>query len=556
MKNKNDKLLIENYTGEFNFKRSSSNILVSFNRVAFIFFLFLIIFIIFSLKILYLLNSEKVISKNLISSSDFRSTITDRNQNIIAKSVITKNIGINPQEITNKNKLLISLKLIFPNKDFNEINKKIEKKKFFYLEKKISNDKYNEIIMLGDKSIKQEQKISRVYPQQNLFSHVLGQIDEDNNGVSGVEKYFDYELKSSRDPLVLTLDLNIQHLIRNELKNSKKIFNNIGSAAILMNIHNGEILSLVSLPDYNLNQRIDLKNTNYINRATKAVYEMGSVFKTFTFAAGLKEKVIKVDTKFENLEKKILCGKNTISEYDEKLPPNLTAEEILIRSGNIGSVRIAQKLGIDRYKSFLNSIGIINKIDFDLEEVGHPLPFNWGKCKLATSSFGHGITTTALQIAKAYAIISNGGYEVKPTLIKQIKKKNLKKIKIFGNDISNKINTALRKVVSTKNGTARFANIPGYDVAGKTGTAQKTINGKYSNKKVNSFVSIFPSSNPKYVLFILLDEPKPNKDYIYNYRDGSGFKYKGNWRNTSGWTTVEIAGKIIEKIGPILATKY
>ena len=410
--------------------------------------------------------------------------------------------------------------------------------------------------MLGDKSIKQEQKISRVYPQQNLFSHVLGQIDDNNNGISGVEKYFDYELKSSRDPLVLTLDLNIQYLIRNELKNSEEIFNNIGSAAILMNIHNGEILSLVSLPDYNLNQRIDLKNTNYINRATKAVYEMGSVFKTFTFAAGLKEKVIKVDTKFENLEKKILCGENTISEYDEKLPADLTAEEILIRSGNIGSVRIAQNLGIDRYKSFLNSIGIINKIDFDLEEVGHPLPFNWGKCKLATSSFGHGITTTALQIAKAYAIISNGGYEVKPTLIKKIKKENLKKIKIFDNDISNKINSALRKVVSTKNGTAGFANIPGYEVAGKTGTAQKTINGKYSNKKVNSFVSIFPSSNPKYVLFVLLDEPKPNKDYIYNYRDGSGFKYKGNWRNTSGWTTVEIAGNIIEKIGPILATKY
>ena len=556
MKTKHDELLIENYTGEFNFKKSSSNIYVSFNRVAFIFFLFLIVFIIFSLKIFYLLNSEKVISKNLISSTDFRSTITDRNQNILAKSVITKNIGINPREIINKNKLLISLKLIFPNKDFNEINKKIQKKKFFYLEKKISNDKYNQIILLGDKSIKQEQKISRVYPQQNLFSHVLGQIDEDNNGVSGIEKYFDYELKSSRDPLVLTLDLNIQYLIRNELQNSKEIFNNIGSAAILMNIHNGEILSLVSLPDYNLNQRIDLKNTNYINRATKAVYEMGSVFKTFTFAAGLKEKVIKVDTKFENLEKKILCGKNTISEYDEKLPPDLTAEEILIRSGNIGSVRIAQKLGIDRYKSFLNSIGIINKIDFDLEEVGHPLPFNWGKCKLATSSFGHGITTTALQIAKAYAIISNGGYEVKPTLIKKIKKENLKKIKIFDNDISNKINSALRKVVSTKNGTAGFANIPGYDVAGKTGTAQKTINGKYSNKKVNSFVSIFPSSNPKYVLFVLLDEPKPNKDYIYNYRDGSGFKYKGNWRNTSGWTTVEIAGKIIEKIGPILATKY
>jgi len=553
---KNNKLILEENITGFKYKKNLSNLNISFNRVAFIFFAFLTVFILYSSKIIFLSNLEVNLKKNLISKSEFRSNIVDRNGKIIAKSVITKNIGINPREIINKNKLLISLKLIFPNKDFNEINKKIQKKKFFYLEKKISNDKYNQIILLGDKSIKQEQKISRVYPQQNLFSHVLGQIDDNNNGVSGVEKYFDYELKSSRDPLVLTLDLNIQHLIRNELKNSKEIFNNIGSAAILMNIHNGEILSLVSLPDYNLNQRIDLKNTNYINRATKAVYEMGSVFKTFTFAAGLKEKVIEVDTKFENLEKKILCGKNTISEYDEKLPLNLTAEEILIRSGNIGSVRIAQKLGIDRYKSFLNSIGIINKIDFDLEEVGHPLPFNWGKCKLATSSFGHGITTTALQIAKAYAIISNGGYEVKPTLIKQIKKKNLKKIKIFGNDISNKINTALRKVVSTKNGTAGFANIPGYDVAGKTGTAQKTINGKYSNKKVNSFVSIFPSSNPKYVLFVLLDEPKPNKDYIYNYRDGSGFKYKGNWRNTSGWTTVEIAGNIIEKIGPILATKY
>ena len=174
---------------------------------------------------------------------------------------------------------------------------------------------------------------------------------------------------------------------------------------------------------------------------------------------------------------------------------------------------------------------------------------------MATSSFGHGITTTLLQLAKGYAIISNGGYDVKPTIIKS---NNLNKIKskIIKKNISKDINLALRKIVTDKEGTAGFANISGYEIGGKTGTAQKSIKGSYSNLKVNTFVSIFPTSKPKYVFLILLDEPKANKEYVYKYKDGSNFKYKGNWRNTAGWTSVEVAGKIIEKIGPILATKY
>ena len=163
---------------------------------------------------------------------------------------------------------------------------------------------------------------------------------------------------------------------------------------------------MLSMPDFDLNKREKITDKNYINRATKAIYELGSVFKTFTFTAGLNENLIDVDTEFKNLEKRIRCGKNIISEYDEEIPKNITAEEILVRSGNIGSVRIAQKIGIEKFKSFLDKLGITEKIDFDIEEVGSPLPLTWGKCKLATSSFGHGITTTALQLTKAYAIIS------------------------------------------------------------------------------------------------------------------------------------------------------
>ena len=556
MNKENKKFFLEDYSDKFDFEHNKAILKISFNRIAFIFFIFTALMFIFCVKLIYLSSLDNIEKKNIKSNSEFRSTIIDRNGNILAKSVITKNIGINPKEVIDKNKLLINLRLIFPKKDFEKIKKKLEKGKFFYIEKKISKDKHRKLFLLGDKSIKEEQKITRIYPQGSLFSHILGQIDDNNNGISGLEKHYDYELKSAKNSLKLSLDTNIQYLIRNELIKSQEIFNNLGSAAILMQTNNGEILSMVSLPDFDLNKRERIQDAVYINRATKGVYELGSVFKTFTLAAGLNENVVDLDTNFVNLEKKITCGKNTIGEYDDKIPSNLTAEEILIRSGNIGTVRIAQKIGIEKYKVFLENLGLLNKIEFDIEEVGSPLTFQWGKCKLATSSYGHGITTTALQLSNAYAIISNGGYKIRPTLIKtkNIDKRKYEKILKVG--VSESVNKVLRKVVSTKEGTAGFANVKGFEVAGKTGTAQKSLNGKYSNKKINTFVSIFPASNPKYVLLVLLDEPEVNKDYVYNFRDGTGSKYKGNWRNTAGWTTVEIAGKIIEKIGPILATKY
>ena len=547
---KNNKIIPEEYNSEFSFAENKSGLNISFERIAFIFFVFFIIAIIFSLKVIFLSQKNKNEVKKLYKKDNFRSSILDKDGNILAKTVPIKNIGINPNLVINKEKLLISLKMIFPKKNFKE---KIYGDKFFYVKKKISPRKLDQILLLGDKSFVEEDGISRVYPNGKLFSHVLGQIDDNNNGISGLEKSFDYELRTTKSPLRLTLDTDLQYLIREELFKSKKIFQNIGSAAILMDINNGNILSMISLPDYDLNKRQKINDLKFINRATKGVYEFGSVFKSFTIAAGLNYDVINPSTEFKDLKKRILCAGNLISEYDNKIPSNLTAEEILIRSGNIGSVRIAEKVGIENYDKFLKTIGILTNINFDIQEVGETQLGRWGKCKLATVAFGHGIATTLLQIAKGYSIISNGGFEINPTLIKRQSK--IKKKRILKKNISEEINPILRKIVSTEEGTAGFANVKGYQIGGKTGTADQPTEGGYSKKKINTFASIFPTSNPKFLLIVMLDEPKANKDFVYKYRDERS-PYKGNWRNTAGWTTVWITGKIIEKIGPILATKY
>jgi cell division protein FtsI (penicillin-binding protein 3) len=557
MNDKKNNVTLEEYENKFSYKKSKTNLNIEFNRIAFIFFLFLAISIIYSIQLLHL-GSLKIKNENkpLSVKKNYRADIVDRNGNYLVKTVRSIDIGINPAEVIDKKKLLINLKLIFPNKDYIDISNKLKKKKYFYLEKKISVDNYEKIMSLGDKSIKSEEKLTRIYPQKNLFSHIIGQIDDNNKGISGLEKSFNKRLTEKREPLQLTMDTDIQYLIREELIKFQSIFRSKGSTAILMNVNNGEIFSMVSYPDFDLNKRKVVSDLNFINRATKGVYELGSVFKTFTVAAGLEEGLIKTNTEFLNLEKKLKCGKNNISEYDNKIPSDLTVEQILIRSGNIGSVRIGQKLEIEKLKSFLQKIGILSKINFDIEEVGVPIPFKWGKCKLATVSFGHGITTTPLQLAKAYGIIVNGGFEIQPSVIKKNSENNQNQKRIIKKGVSEQINKILRKIVTTKEGTAGLANIEGYEVGGKTGTAEKATVGGYTRKaKVNTFVSIFPTSKPKYVMIVLLDEPKTSEDYIYKYKNKSG-SYKGTPFNTAGWTSVEVAGKIIQKIGPILATKY
>jgi len=558
MKNESSRIILEDQQNEFIYDRSKSNLNISFNRISFIFFIFFVIFIIYSIHLIHLGSRKSNIEispKNKLPINNlYRADIVDRNGNNLVKTVSSIDIGISTQKVIDKKKLLLNLKYIFPNKDYQKISYKLKNKKFFYFEKRISEEKYEKLMKLGDKSIQPEQKLTRIYPEKNLFSHIIGQIDNDNNGISGLEKSLDKDLKNIESSLRLTVDKDLQFLIRDELIRFNKIFKTKGSASILMDVNNGEILSLVSLPDFDPNKRQDISDPNLINRATKGIYEFGSVFKTFTLASAFNEKIIEPETEFLNLPKLLTCAGFPIREYNEKISSNLTAEQILIQSGNIGSVKIAQKIGIEKFRNFLEKVGITEKINFDIEEVGRPLKFKWGKCPLATASFGHGITTTLIQVVKAYSIITNGGYYIEPSLIK---KNNMnKKVRIFNKDISKKILPILRKIVSTKEGTAQLANVSGYQIGGKTGTANKIVNGTYSNKKINSFISIFPTSKPKFILAVMLDEPKINSDYIYEYRDGSNFKLKGSPRNTAGWNSVETTGHIIEKIGPILATKY
>ena len=544
----------------FSYNKNSNTIKISLNRITFLSFIFFSLILIFSIKIIYLSLSaeknfyEKNVQEDLIKE---RRDIIDRNGSVLATNVNLYDVGVRPKLLKEKDKksLLIKLILLFPELNLGKIESRLNNDDFFWIGKRLTPKEKDQFWLIGSKALVFESKAYRIYPQKSLFSHILGQTNDVNEGISGIEKFFDISLNNKRkidEPLKLTLDSNLQHLIRQELLKAKTEFQNIGSASILMDVENGEILSLISLPDYDLNKRALINEDIYTNKITLGVYELGSVFKTFTIAAGLENKVINTNTLFKNLEDKIKCDKYTIREHD-KLPQNLNTEQILIRSSNIGAVRIAQKLGIEKYKNFLNSLELLSTINFDLEEVGTPHLFKWGKCKLATTSYGHGITTTPLQLAKAYAILGNGGYKIQPSILKENIISLEKREQIISEKTSNAINLMLRKVVSLDEGTANFADIEGYEVAGKTGTALK-----YNSKaKLNTFVSLFPASRPKYVLLVMLDEPKPAPNYVYEFPPSekfpNGYKYKGETRNTSGWNTVVIAGKIIEKIGPILA---
>jgi len=553
------KIIIEDYKNKFDYKKKDTNINIEFNRVSFIFFFFFIIYLIYTIHLIHLgsrkSNTEIKDILPIFDNKLYRADIIDINGNYLAKTVKSIDIGIKTSDIIDKQKLLLSLNIIFPNKDFDRIRNQIDKKNFFWLEKKVSEENYEKLMKLGDKSIKPEEKVLRIYPQKNLFSHIIGQIDDDNNGISGLEKSFDEVLRNSKTPLKLTVDKDLQFLIRKELIKYQEIFKSKGSASILMNVNNGNILSIISLPDFNPNKRQNITDVNFINRVTKGTYEFGSVFKPFTFASALNENLIEPNTEFIDLPKSIRCDKNRIREYDDKIPSDLTAEQIIIRSGNIGSVRIAQLVGSEKHKSFLKKVGLLNTINFDIDEVAPQKDYNFGKCKLATASFGHGVATTILQLAKGYAVISNGGYDIKPSLINKNRENNKKKTKLINDGVSQQVVKILRKIVNTEEGTAKFADVLNYEIGGKTGTADQPKEGSYSEAKINTFASIFPTSNPQYVFIVMLDTPQKAKDYYYKYRHQKG-GWKGTLYNTAGWTSVEVAGKIIDKIGPILATKY
>ena len=521
------------------------------DRIYLLFFLFISLIFIFSIKIINIsLNKIEIFSQqsSIKQYNSSRRDIVDRNGVIISKNIRSYHAAINPKLLENKDNFLIKLKLNFPELPIDIIEKKINEGKYFYLKKRINQTEREILWRLGEKSLIFEPFQTRIYTHAKLFSHVIGQVDYDNYGVSGVEKYFDKQLKSQKllnQPLQLSLDTNIQYVISNELTKALSTFSAPGGAALLMNVNNGEILSLVSLPNYDINKRADVRATKYMNKITKGVYELGSIFKTFTVALALENNLVEPKTIISNIPSSIKCSKYNISDV-KKFPKNLSIEDILIRSSNIGTLLIARKVGEEKFKQFIDDTKILKTPDFQLEELGVPINFKWNKCKLETISYGHGITTTPLQATSLYASLANGGLIIEPTLIK--KKFEKKNKRLISQKTSDQLNEILRKVVTDEHGTASLANIQGYYVGGKTGTSQNYQDNK---KNLNTFISIFPTQKPKYALLVLLENPKVAKNIIYNYR---GLKIKGT-RNEAGWNSVYVAGQIIKKIGPILAIK-
>ena len=537
-------------TAQKNKKLNKSKIYEDRLYVLFSFFFSLIL--IFSISIFSISIQETNFQGYKRTSYHFpllRRDVLDRNGELMARNINSFHAAVNPHLVKNKKNFILNILLNFPKISKIELKKKLENGKRFYLKRRLTAGEKNKLWSLGEKGIIIEPFQSRVYPHGQLYSHILGQIDDDNYGISGIEKYFDRVLrdkKKIKEPLVLTLDSNIQFLIKTQLKQAMADFDANAAGALLMDVKTGEVLSLVSLPDYNLNIRQNISEIKFMNQITKGVFELGSVFKTFTIALALEENIFTPATIIDNIPDKIKCSRYTIGDI-HNFPESLTVEDILIRSSNIGSLMIARKIGEDKLKNFLENLSLLKPINFELEEIGRPLNFNWDKCKLETVSYGHGITTTPLQAAAAYASITNGGYLIKPTLKYKKNFGNNKRISIISNHTSNQINKILRKVVTDEEGTASFANIFGYEVAGKTGTSKSYTDDK---KNINTFISIFPSNSPKYVLLTILDNPKGAPHLIYNYK---GQKISNISRTEAGWNAVYIAGKIIEKIGPILA---
>ena len=519
------------------------------DRIYLLFFFFFSLILIFSIKITHISFNKKDIFNIVEQNSQFsllRRDIVDRNDVIISRNVKTFHAAVNPKLIKDKKNFIIKLRLNFPDLPIDQIKIKLEENKYFRIKKRIDQIEKERFWALGEKAIKFEPFQARMYTHGDLFSHIIGQVDYDNYGISGIEKYFDRDLKNKdklNKPLKLTLDSNIQYIINKELNNAIETFDATGGGVLLMDVNNGDILSLVSLPNFNINQRTIIEDKKFINKITKGVYELGSIFKTFTIALALEHDLVDPKTIIENIPKKIRCSIHEITDMTEH-PKNLSVEEILVRSSNVGSVLLAKKIGKSKYKDFIKETNITQNPKIELEEVGVPHKLKWNKCKLETVSFGHGITTTPLQATALYAAMINGGKIVIPSLIKDRKTENLKSI--ISIDTSNKLRNILRKVVSSKDGTASLADKDGYYVGGKTGTAESYGDTK---NRINTFISVFPTNKPNYTLFVMLENPKINKDLIYNYR---GVKTKAPY-NTSGWNSVYVAGKIIEKIGPILA---
>lgn len=468
-----------------------------------------------------------------------RADIVDRNGTIIATSLPTVNLFANPKKILNIQNAAANLSKILPDMRYEDILDKLNRRStFVYIKRNLSPAQQYQINALGIPGLEFENGEKRVYPHKNLFAHLLGNTNIDNLGISGVEKQLDERLTQSDIPLTLTIDSGIQDTIREELQLAVDKYSAEGAVAILMDVKTSEIIAMISLPDYDPNLNNFKSERAQFNFATKGVYEPGSVLKIFNAAMGLESGKVKVADRFD-ATKPLKLRYNTIKDYRGE-NRWLTLPEILIYSSNIGSAQVALKVGKKEQQSFMDNIGFFKPIDsIEVAEKGYPLvPKRWGEETTATVGYGYGLSITPLHLITAFSAVINGGMYHNPTVIKD--NQHTDSHRVISYNTSNEMRKLLRGVVVE--GSGKRANVLGYEVAGKTGTANKLVNGKYVDKKVmTSFLATFPASNPQYALFLMMDEPKATKETW-------GFV-------TSGWNTVPTAGKIISSIAPQLNIK-
>ena len=508
------------------------------------------IFLVVAIKIievnLFNQNEQSIFNK---SYTEARGNILDRNNNPLTANLRLANIGVFPNKIYDKNKFVNSVKIIFPELSRERLLKKINGKSHFWIKRNVSNYKLQQVYDIGETGIEITPSYLRKYPHDELVSHILGDVDIDNIGIAGIEKSFNQKLVKNENEFISSIDIQIQYAVRDELLNGIKKYKALGASGILMDINSGEIISMVSLPDFNPNQPVeDIQSEGkYFNKNTLGVYEFGSVMKTFTTAIGLEENIFNLNTKFA-VPKRIKVGKNRVEDVHAACDQlECSVKDIFVQSSNVGTIQMVRDIGTNLQQIYLDRLGLLSRININLPELASPQqPDPWRDVNRDSISYGYGLSISPLHLTVATAAVLNGGYLVKPSLEK-IDKEDLKVFdQIFSKKTSDEMKYLFNQVVL--NGSAKEAFKESESkliVGGKTGTARTIKNGTYDrDHKMTSFISVFPIHEPKYVLLTVIDRPRGVEEDFY-------------WTN-AGWNAAKVGKLIIDRIGPILAinSKY
>lgn len=472
-----------------------------------------------------------------------RASIVDRNGVVLASSLRAASLYANPRKIMNPAQAAKKLVGIFPGLNRAALTKKLSSKRsFVWLQRNITPRQQWRVNELGIPGLAFQEEQRRVYPHGRMASHVLGFVDIDNNGLAGLERYFDDELRAPAgdgEPLATSIDVRVQHVLRDELGAGMQSYHAKGAAGIVLDVRTGEVVALSSLPDFDPNNTRASSQQSLFNRATLGVYELGSVFKTFTTAMALDAGVVKLNGGYDATEP-LKFDRHVIRDSHAK-KRWLSVPEIFMYSSNIGSAKMAIDVGEERQRQFLDSIGLTKRPALELPEVGSPLvPNPWREINTLTASYGHGIAVSLLQLSSAAAAMVNGGVMIPATLMHRSQGIDPQTRQVISPETSATMRRLLRLAVAR--GTGRKANVRGYLVGGKTGTAEKPNSGGYQRDAlISTFVADFPSDEPKYLVLVMYDEPK-GSDATQGFAG-------------AGWTAAPVARRIIERIAPVLGVQ-